>query len=234
MKVAIILARGGSKRVPGKNIKEFCGAPMISWPIRAARKSRLFDSIIVSTDDMKIAKTAQKWGAEVPFLRPKELADDMTPTIPVLSHTIKWLKENNRKPIYFCCLYGTSAFALPEYLNTGFDSLVSERATSAFSVTSFPGSIFRALKLSANGKLSMFWPEHENARSNDLPEAYQDAGQFYWVNTNKFLIEKKIYSSNSVPVIMPRRLVHDIDTLEDWDVAEQLFEHLEIDEMISR
>lgn len=219
-KVAIIPARGGSRRIPGKNIKIFAGQPIIAYSIKAAKDSNLFDRIILSTDSEKIAEIGESYGAEVPFIRPSELADEFTGTAEVLNHAINWLNEHDRFYPYFCCIYPTAPFLEKEYLVKGFDILCKENASTAFSVTSFPYPIFRALKIEANNRIRMFWPEHLHSRSNDLPDAYHDAGQFYWCDTKKFLKGKTVFSSDSIPVFLPRYLVHDIDTLEDWQTAE--------------
>jgi pseudaminic acid cytidylyltransferase len=219
-KVAIIPARGGSRRIPEKNIKIFAGQPIIAYSIKAAKDSNLFDRIILSTDSEKIAEIGESYGAEVPFIRPSELSDEFTGTAEVLIHAINWLNERDKFYPYFCCIYPTAPFLEKEYLVKGFDILCKTNASTAFSVTSFPYPIFRALKIDTNNRIKMFWPEHKHSRSNDLPDAYHDAGQFYWFDTKKFLQEQTIISSDSMPVFLPRYLVHDIDTPEDWQTAE--------------
>ncbi len=221
--VAIMPARGGSKRIPKKNVRSFAGKPIISYSIEAAKETALFDRIIVSTDSEEIAYVALKYGAQVPFMRPAELADDFTGTVPVLIQALNWLTEHGSSPEYFCCIYATAPFIRPEYIKLGFDLMRKENATIAFSVTTFPYPIFRALKIHGSGRVKMFWPEHEHSRSNDLPEAYHDAGQFYWGNTVRFLREKTLFSLDAIPVILPRYIVQDIDTPEDWAVAERMF-----------
>jgi len=229
--IAIIPARGGSKRIPNKNIKLFASQPIISYSIKAARDTDLFDRIIVSTDSEEIAEVAKTYGAEVPFVRPAELADDFSGTISVLLHALNWLSEYGFATDYFCCIYATAPFVQPEHVIEGFNLLKKRNASTAFSVTTFPYPIFRALKVSEDGRIAMFWPEHENSRSNDLPEAYHDAGQFYWGNTKRFLTEKKLFSSDSVPVILPRYSVQDIDTPEDWETAEKMYSVLQMDKI---
>ena len=229
--IAIIPARGGSKRIPNKNIKLFSGQPIISYSIKAAQASGLFDRIIVSTDSDEIAEVAKIYGAEVPFIRPAELSDDFTGTVPVLLHALDWLSEHGFDVDYFCCIYATAPFVHPEFIIRGFDLLKKRNALTTFSVTTFPYPIFRALKIGNNGGIEMFWPEHENSRSNDLPQAYHDAGQFYCCNTKRFLIEKKLFSSDSIPVILPRYLVQDIDTIEDWEMAEKMYSVLQMDKV---
>ena len=224
--VAIIPARGGSKRIPAKNIKIFAGKPIIAYSIAAATQSGLFSRVIVSTDSQDIAGISEEFGAEVPFIRPAELSDDFTETSAVILHTLNWLEETDALPDYFCCLYATAPFIQVKNIKEGFDRLRQENAISAFSVTSFPYPIFRALKTNDNGCLKMFWPEHKTTRSNDLPEAYHDAGQFYWAHTQHFRKEKTFFSSKAVAVVLPRHLVQDIDTPEDWEVAEQMYQAL--------
>jgi len=185
--VALIPARSGSKRIPGKNIKPFAGQPMIAYSIKAAEASGLFSRIIVSTDSAEIAAVAQSYGAQIPFMRPPRLADDFTPTADVVLHALKWLKANKSLSEYFCCIYATAPFLQPEYLKAGFERLRDEDdAATAFAVTSFAYPIFRALSIDEKGRMKMIWPEHLETRSNDLPEAYHDAGQFYWGRSRKF------------------------------------------------
>ena len=221
--IAVIPARGGSKRIPNKNIKLFAGQPIISYSIKAAQATDLFDRIIVSTDSKEIAEVAKACGTEVPFVRPSKLSDDFTGTVPVLLHALNWLDEHESAAGYFCCIYATAPFIQPEYIVKGFSLLKSKKASAAFSVTTFPYSIFRALKIVDHGRIKMFWPEHENSRSNDLPEAYHDAGQFYWGKTKKFMKVKALFSSDAVPIVIPRYLVQDIDTPEDWKTAEKMY-----------
>jgi pseudaminic acid cytidylyltransferase len=224
---AVIPARSGSKRIPGKNIKLFLGKPMISYSIEAAKKSGVFDRIIVSTDSPEIAKIAVVYGAEVPFMRPPELSGDHASTDSVVLHALDWLGANWKPVDYICCIYSTAPFVRPEYLKKGLELLRSENATSAFSVTSFPCPIFRALKVDGGGRIQMFWPEHRLTRSQDLPEAFHDAGQFYWADARKYALEKRLFSSDAVPIILPRKFVQDIDTPEDWERAESMFKVLE-------
>lgn len=223
MNIAIIPARGGSKRIPKKNIKIFSGKPMISYSIEAAKKSGLFDRIIVSTDSEEIAAVAREYGAEVPFMRPAELSDDYTPTASVIKHAIEWLKNNGDKPDYVCCVYATSPLLQPQYLVDGYNLIFNNQVSSVFSVTTFPFPILRGLKINSDGCLEMFFPEHELTRSNDLPESYHDAGMFYWLETESFLRTSRVYTADAMPVILPRISVQDIDTPEDWDTAEILY-----------
>lgn len=228
MKVAVIPARGGSKRIPRKNIKEFYGKPMIAYSIEAAIKSKCFDRIIVSTDDSEIAEVAIRYGAEVPFIRPEKLANDHAGTIPVIQHTIQWLIDRDHKPNLVCCLYATAPFVTAEALKQGLEQLKQTGAAYAFSATSYAFPIQRAFKLKSSLGVEMFNPEQFNTRSQDLEEAYHDAGQFYWGTAEAWLSEKVIFGPESTPVILPRYRVQDIDTLEDWKRAELLYKALHL------
>lgn len=226
MNVAIIQARGGSKRIPGKNIKNFLGKPIINYTIEKALACQdIFDRVIVSTDSEEIAEIARKAGAEVPFIRPAKLADDFANTADVVEHAISESeKVYGEKIDKACCLYATAPFLREQDLRKGFDLLIKNNVGTVFSVTTFSFSVFRALKINEKGFLEMCWPEHELTRSNDLPETYHDAGQFYLLDAQKFLSEKRIYSKDALPVILPRILVQDIDSPEDWETAEILYE----------
>jgi N-acylneuraminate cytidylyltransferase len=230
MNVAIIPARIGSKRIPKKNIKIFHGKPMIAYSIQAALKTKLFSSIIVSTDSMELANIAITYGAEVPFIRPAELSDDFTGTDAVILHALNYLIDHGADIQYVCCIYATAPFISASYIKKGFDLLKKENATSAFSVTTYPYPIYRSLKISEDGRLQMIWPDYMNVRSQDLSEAYHDAGQFYWADAQKYLIEKNIFSKDAVPVVLPRYLVQDIDTDEDWQRAEAMYKVLSLSE----
>ena len=218
--VAIIPARGGSKRIPRKNLKPFDGVPMIVRSIRTALDCGLFDQVVVSTDDQEIADVARAHGAQVPFVRPVELADDFTGTAAVIVHALSQL------PIfdYVCCIYATAPLLQAKYLRQGHELLVQHPHKSfAFSVTGFGFPVQRALTLDEEGALTSLYPEFRNTRSQDLPEAYQDAGQFYWGRREAWLRGDVLFSPASLPVILPRYLVQDIDTLEDWKRAEYLY-----------
>lgn len=226
MKVAIIPARGGSKRIPRKNIKDFCGKPMISYSIQAALDSKLFDRVIVSTDDDAIAKVAKDYGAEVPFMRPPELSDDYTATIPVISHAIQELQKEVPVEIA-CCIYATAPFIQVKYLSEAYESLLANESLYSFSTTSFTFPIQRAIKLDNNKHVEMFYPEYLTTRSQDLEEAYHDAGQFYFGTAQAWLSNKPIFSKESTAVILPRYMVQDIDTLEDFKRAELMYKVLQ-------
>ena len=223
IKVAIIPARGGSKRIPRKNIKEFYGKPMIAWTIEAAKKTGIFDRIIVSTDDEEIACIAREWGAEVPFIRPAELSEDLTATIPVISHAIDWLIKQGEILDVVCCIYATAPFVNEDDIVRGYQEISSGDWSYTFSVTDYPAPIFRSFKKNCNGGVEMFYPEHFETRSQDLPEAFHDAGQFYWGRPESWLQGKIIFSSKSKAILIPRWRVQDIDTPSDWLRAEKLF-----------
>lgn len=223
MKLAIIPARGGSKRIPRKNIKQFCGKPMIAYSIEAAIESGCFDRVIVSTDDTEIAEVAQAYNAEVPFIRPEELSNDYAGTIPVIQHAVNWLIHEGEAPEFVCCLYATAPFITPEVIKQGLQQLKDTDAAYAFSATSYAFPIQRAFRIKPLLGVEMFEPQQFNTRSQDLEEAYHDAGQFYWGTKDAWLTEKVIFGPESTPVILPRHRVQDIDTPEDWQRAELLF-----------
>lgn len=225
MKVAIIPARGGSKRIPRKNIKLFCGKPMVAWSIEAALKSQCFDKVVVSTDDDEIAQVARDNGADIPFMRPVQLADDYTGTIAVIAHAIKALQLAADDQV--CCLYATAPFVQSEDLKRGMTQLEQTKADYAFSVTTYAFPIQRAIKLTENNRVDMFQPEHFNTRSQDLEEAWHDAGQFYWGTAAAWFEGKPLFTQASVPVKLPRHRVQDIDTMEDWQRAEWLFKAMQ-------
>jgi pseudaminic acid cytidylyltransferase len=234
MNVAVIPARGGSKRIPNKNIKLFAGKPIIAYSIEAAQRAGIFDRIVVSTDSEPIARVAHQCGAEVPFLRPAALSDDHTPTAPVVSHALDWLAAHGSPAEHVCCIYATAPFVRSEYVTEGYHLLTEYKVSSVFSVTAFPFPIFRALQIEADGHVAMVWPEHELTRSNDLPPTYHDAGQFYWLECQTFLQSQKMYGPDALPVILPRYLVQDIDTPEDWETAEHMFQALQLRETEER
>jgi len=228
-RLAVIPARGGSKRIPRKNIRDFCGKPMIAWSIQAALESNCFDRVLVSTDDSEIADIAKAHGAEVPFVRPAELANDFAGTGPVVAHAIEWQTEwGGFSPEQICCIYATAPFVRSTDLKRGLQLLESSGAAYAFSVTSFAFPIQRAIKITPQQRVEMFAPEYFNSRSQDLEEAYHDAGQFYWGTARAWLTNLPIFSVDAVPVVLPRSHVQDIDTLEDWERAELMFKVLQL------
>ncbi|KTG16105.1 MULTISPECIES: pseudaminic acid cytidylyltransferase [unclassified Guyparkeria] len=234
MRVAVIPARGGSKRIPRKNIRPFCGRPMIAWSIEAACTSGCFDRVIVSTDDDEIATAAERLGAEVPFRRPQALADDYAGTVPVVAHAIEWLGEHGAAPDSVCCLYATAPFVRAADLRRGLEALERTGCDYAFSVTSYAFPIQRALRLTEDGRVAMFQPEYATTRSQDLEEAWHDAGQFYWGQSEAWLGNRPVMTSDAVPVVLPRERVQDIDTPEDWRRAEWLFNAMQAEAGESR
>lgn len=223
MRLAIIPARGGSKRIPRKNIKVFGDKPMIAWSIAAAKESGCFDRIIVSTDDAEVAEVAKAHGAEVPFIRPLELSDDYAGTIPVIAHAIDWQNTHDERVSQACCIYATAPFVNPQDLQRGLQVLRDSGADYAFSVTSYAFPIQRAIRITPERRVTMVQPEHCNTRSQDLEETWHDAGQFYWGNADAWLEQRSIFSPNSAPITLPQESVQDIDTPEDWAIAEMKF-----------
>ena len=227
MRLALIPARGGSKRIPRKNIKYFCGKPIIAWSIAAAKLSGCFDRIIVSTDDPEISEVAESCGAEVPFTRPSDLSDDHTGTISVVAHAIDWCRSNLQKPSHVCCIYATAPFVRAVDLQHGMEVLKDNNVDYAFSVTSYAFPIQRAIRITAEQRVAMFQPEFFDIRSQDLEEAWHDAGQFYWGKASAWSANKPLFSRYATPIPLPRYRVQDIDTLEDWQRAEWLFKALQ-------
>ena len=229
MQLAVIPARGGSKRIPRKNIKMFHGQPMIAWSIQAAIDSGCFDEVWVSTDDEEIAAIAQAYGAKVPFLRPVHLSDDFATTADVMSHAVEEFgKINHTLPDYICCFYATAPFVTKADLVQGLEKIKNNSDLNyVFSATTYPFPIQRAIKLNADDTVEMFSPQYFNVRSQDLEEAWHDAGQFYWGTAEAWLNKAMIFASQSSVVELPRFRVQDIDTQEDWDRAEWLFKAIQ-------
>lgn len=225
MNIAVIPARGGSKRIPRKNIKEFAGLPIIAHSIKAALECGLFDKIIVSTDDEEIATVARSFGAQVPFMRPKNLSDDHTATIPVIAHATQTL-QNDYVIDNVCCIYATAPFIRACDLIDAYNALLTRNKQYAFPVTTFPFPIQRGVKRDEEGNIEMFNPQHFATRSQDLEEAYHDVGQFYWGTANAWLEGKPIFSDVTTTIVLPRHLVQDIDTPEDWIRAELMYKVL--------
>ena len=223
MRLCIIPARGGSKRIPRKNIKEFLGQPVIAYSIKAAIDSQCFDKVIVSTDDAEIAEVVKSFGASVPFMRPDELADDYASTIPVVKHAIEWFDDQGQSPSEVCCLYATAPFVRASTIRKAYEQMQSTQADYCFTATSFAFPIQRAIKITAENRVEMLYPEHLETRSQDLEESYHDAGQFYWGKAEAFKQQKPLFSKSATPYILPRYLVQDIDTLEDWKKAELMY-----------
>lgn len=223
MNIAIIPARGGSQRIPRKNIKFFHGQPMIAWSIQTAIKTKCFDRIIVSTDDEEIANIAKNFGAEVPFLRPLHLSDNHTSTGKVVQHALHWLDSNGTKPDAICCIYATAPLMRSEDLIGSKHILSNHPIDYVFSATEFNFPIQRAFYINDQEQPVMFQPEHMQTRSQDLTKAFHDAGQFYWGTADAWKFEKPIFSINSRPLLIPTYRTQDIDTHEDWLRAEMLF-----------
>jgi pseudaminic acid cytidylyltransferase len=223
MNVAIIPARGGSKRIPRKNIRLFAGKPIIAHSVELALRSGLFSSVVVSTDDEAIAAVARRHGAETPFIRPAELSDDFAGTHVVVAHAVRWLVDHGTPVEFACCLYPTAPLIQVSDLRRGLDLMKSGNWDSVIAATSFGYPIMRALKKSERGALQMFYPEHYKTRSQDLPEAYHDAGQFYWADARTWLAPPQGFTERTTAVFLPRWRVQDIDTVEDWERAEQVY-----------
>jgi N-acylneuraminate cytidylyltransferase len=220
MRIAVIPARGASKRIPRKNIRPFRGKPMIAWSIDAARATRLFDHVIVSTEDSEIADVATRCGAEVPFARPAELAGDHTGTTEIMAHATGWAHGQGWPLTAVCCISATAPFLRLQDIQRGLQTFESGSWEYAFAVTDFAAPIFRAFRETAGGGVEMFFPEHFPTRSQDLPVALHDAGLFYWGRPSAWLEGKLIFSDRSAPILIPRWRVQDIDSEEDWVRAE--------------
>jgi len=223
MRVAVIPARGGSKRIPRKNIRNFCGQPIMAYSIAAARDSRLFDYILVSTDDQEIADVAQAYSAEVPFMRPAELANDLAGTTGVIAHATQWLIDQQWSIEAVCCIYATAPFVQADDLKQGWQELQAGAWAYAFTVTEYASPIFRSFRKHPDGGVEMFFPDQFTQRSQDLPVALHDAGQFYWGRPEAWLSHLCVFDRHSFPIVIPRWRVQDIDTEEDWRRAELMF-----------
>ncbi len=217
--IAIITARGGSKRIPRKNIKPFLGHPIIKYSIDAAIKSKIFDEVMVSTDDNQIAELAKALGAKVPFLRSKQNSDDYASTADVLKEVINEYKNNQIEFDYCCCLYPTAPFVTSEILIHANKLINEEKLDCVLPVTKFSFPIWRSFKINKKSA-SYIWPENEMKRSQDLEDVYHDTGQFYFFNVKNFLKENKVIMKNNSVIIIPESQVQDIDDIEDWKIAE--------------
>lgn len=226
MSICLIPARGGSKRIPRKNIRPFRGLPMIAWSIRSARDSGLFSRLIVSTDDDEIAAVARDAGAEVPFTRPAALADDHAATIPVIRHALDWLEAEGALPETLCCLYATAPFVRPDDLCAG-AALLGEGVDFVLAATEYAFPIQRALRLAPDGAVGMLDPVAYGTRSQDLEPAFHDAGQFYWGRSRAWRQAAEFFGPHTRALILPRHRVQDIDTPQDWDRAERMHRLLE-------
>ena len=226
MRVAVIPARGGSKRIPRKNIRIFGGLPMIAHSIRAARESACFNRIIVSTDDAEIAEISRQYGAETPFFRPAELANDYAGTTAVVAHAVNWLTSQHENPGLTCCLYATAPFVRAEDIRAGVGIFGQDRWRYVFSASTYDFPVFRGFTAEAGTGLAMIFPEHANTRSQDLPESFHDAGQFYIADAATWARQDQIFDAHSTFVRLPRWRVQDIDTEEDWVRAEHMYQAL--------
>ena len=227
--MALIPARGGSKRIPGKNIYSFHGQPLIAYSIEAALKSKIFEKVIVSTDDEDIAKISKKSGADVPFVRPAELATDTAGIHEVMSHAIKWCHDNNISVENVCCISATAPFLSSKDLIDSLKLLISSKKSYVLSASEYTFPIQRAFRINKNKTVELFSPEHYHSRSQDLEKSYHDAAQFYWGTVNTWMMEKDIYTGETLPFILPSWRVQDIDTYDDLKRAEILYEIIQKD-----
>lgn len=222
MNIAIIPARGGSKRIPRKNIKLFYGKPMIAWSIEAAINSKLFEKIVVSTDDSEIAEIARRYGAVVPFVRPSGLADDITPTVPVVAHALSELAELGIFATFVCCIYPCAPFVRTSDLIDSLDLLRVSEANFVYPIAEYLHPVQRALVRGQNGVMQFLHPKYEMTRTQDIQKAFHDAGQFYWGRSESWILQKKMHSEG-IGFEIPSWRVVDIDTADDWIRAELLF-----------
>ena len=223
-KLCIIPARGGSKRIPRKNIRDFLGKPIIAYSIEAAIKSNLFDVVMVSTDDSEIAEIAINYGAQVPFLRSEETSNDYATTAAVIKEVIQNYAKINQEFEYICCCYPTAPLMTSDRLREGFQKLQFDNINSVFPIVAFSFPIFRSLKLDENGLVAMNWPENLNTRSQDFPQAFHDAGQWYWMKTNVFQSTEKLMGEATYGLQLDEFEVQDIDNETDWKLAELKYE----------
>jgi pseudaminic acid cytidylyltransferase len=226
MNVAIIPARGGSKRIPRKNVKPFLGKPIIVRSIETAIASGCFERVVVSTDDEEIAAVSRAAGAETPFMRPADLANDMAATLPVISHAVSFLVRQGATIDYACCIYPTAPLLRPSDVRKGLDLLVSTGADYVITCCDFDFPVRRAVQVTAEGFLAPEFPEFINHRSQDLKPLYHDAGQMYWGTANAYQSMRPFFQSRAVPLHIPRLRVQDIDNEDDWARAEFLLQWL--------
>ena len=227
MNVAVIPARGGSKRIPKKNLKLFLGKPIIAYSIEAALNSGIFERVIVSTDSEEIAETALDYGAEIPFIRPENLSDDFSGTHEVVGHAVKWLEQEQYHINYVCCIYATVPMIQVRDIKDGLDLIKTNKWNSVIAATSFNYPIFRSFERLTSGGLKMVFPEHYSSRSQDLPEIYHDAGQFYWGRPEVWKQKPTKFDDKTAIIELPTYRVQDIDTQEDWRRAEIIYRYLQ-------
>ena len=220
MFIAVIPARGGSKRISKKNIKKFAGTPAISRAIKAAKKTKLFDRIIVSTDDHKIASISKKYNAEIPFIRPSKLADDKTIVSKVVAHAIKWLHSKKQYPKEVCCIFPTAVFVKDKDIIKAYKIFKTGKWNFVFSATTFAHTFERSFYKKKNNSVKMLFPKRYKKRTQDFKTMYYDAGQFYWGKTEAWLKNKPVFDKSSTIINIPTWRAHDIDTLDDWKRAE--------------
>lgn len=218
--LAIIPARGGSKRIPRKNIKNFLGKPIIAYSIEVALKSDLFDEVMVSTDDEEIAEVAKNYGAVVPFMRSKKNSDDYATTADVITEVFNFYQNKDVNFSKSCCIYPTAPLCKGRTLSNAYELLVEQKYTTVFPVVRFSYPIWRALKVDASGQASMLWPKYKSRRSQDLEVSWHDAGQFYWLDVSSFQMKPELFGENSGALEIPEMEVQDIDSLSDWKMAE--------------
>ena len=227
--LVVIPARGGSKRIPNKNIKEIFGQPMIYWPLMEIQKIFNRDNVLVSTDSEMIKGFVERKGINVPFMRPENLSDDFTGTAAVVEHALKWYEANVKKVDFILTVYPTAVLLREEDICAAITLLSEdEDCDSVMSATNFAFPIQRAIKVTVENRIEMFYPKHLEARSQDLDESYHDAGQFYWGKAEAFKQEKPLFSKSATPYILPRHLVQDIDTQEDWKRAELMYKVIKL------
>lgn len=222
MRLAVIPARGGSKRIPRKNIKPFCGKPVIAWSIEAALQSGCFDEVIVSTDDAEIADVARQWGAGVPFVRPAELADDLAPTVPVVAHAVQYCLDTGWSVGHACCIYPCAPLLHIDDLRGAFELLRTLDVEYVYPVTEYPHPVQRAMRRMPDGAMRFVSPEYELTRTQDLEKLFHDAGQFYFGKASAWLGHKKMHTAG-IGMPIPSWRVVDIDTEDDWKRAELIF-----------
>ena len=223
--ICIIPARSGSKRIRNKNIKIFYKKTLISWSIKAALKSKCFDKVIVSTDSSKIASIAKKYKALVPFIRPKKLSGDNVATLPVINHAIREIIKSGYKPDVVCCLYPCAPLTNYKNIIKAFKLFKKNKKKFVFTIMPYSHPIQRSMYLHKKKELKMFYPKNKNKRSQDLRKAFHDAAQFYLGKTKNFLNKSEVFSKNSKPIILSRSEAVDIDTKDDWKIAELLFKY---------
>ncbi len=227
MRMCVIPARGGSKRIPKKNIKKFLGKPIIAYSIEAALESNCFEEVLVSTDDEEIAELSKKYGAYVPFIRPQKLSDDISNTLSVVKHAIEQRDTNNNIENVLC-LYATAPFVDAKTINQSYENFIDSNASFCLGITNFTFPIQRAVRISHNNRIEMINEDNANKNSQDLEEAFHDAGQFCWGKASAFKKELSIYSGSTVPYVIKNSYVQDIDTIDDWIKAETMYRLLRL------